>query len=193
MMTRWIKKIHMYLGLVNLSIVLVFGIAGLLATLRNQPGGLRPRTGLRFENYKIPESLTGDREVAEAVRARLNIPAVGMNVQRDKENNLRCAFYTHNGPYFVTAFEKESRLEIAVHRSGMGSFFDNLHATASRNAKDWRVQLWAVYNEISIWSLIAMAVSGVYLWLASRPGLRWAQVSFATGSLAFLALYFFSK
>src|SRR5262245_49546971 len=138
MLTRWIKKIHIYLGLVNLTIVLVFGIAGLLATLRTRPGGPPPRTGIRFENYKVPESLTGDREVAEAVRAHLNIPAVGMNVQRDKENNLRCSFYTHSGPYFVTVLEKVRQLEIARHRRGIGAFFDNLHATAARDSKDWR-------------------------------------------------------
>lgn len=183
----------MYLGLLNLSILLVFGIAGLKATIRFQGGGMPARTGQQYASFRMPAGITGDREAAEAVRAHLHIPAVEFNVGRDSNNNLRCSFYTPNGPYYVTALEKENRLEIAVHRSGMLSFFDNIHAMSSRSARDWRVRLWAAYNEFSIWSLTAMSLSGVYLWLASRPRFRWAQIFFVTGSASFLTLYYFSR
>ncbi|MDP6982863.1 MAG: hypothetical protein QGG05_07230 [Candidatus Latescibacteria bacterium] len=35
--------------------------------------------------------------------------------------------------------------------------------TPSRNEGDWRITSWAVYMEFSLWSLIFMALSGVYL------------------------------
>jgi hypothetical protein len=38
-----------------------------------------------------------------------------------------------------------------------------------------------------------MALSGVYLWLSSRPAHRWAQVSFAVGSAGFLLLVYLSR
>ena len=58
---------------------------------------------------------------------------------------------------------------------------------------DWRVRLWAFYNEVAIWALITMALSGLYLWLASRPKYRWAWVSFLTGSGAFAVLYVLTR
>jgi len=51
------------------------------------------------------------------------------------------------------------------------------------------VRLWAWYNRFAIWSLIAMAITGTYLWLASRPRYRVAQYSFAGGAGAFILLY----
>ncbi|MEC8992509.1 MAG: hypothetical protein VX656_14795 [Candidatus Latescibacterota bacterium] len=61
--------------------------------------------------------------------------------------------------------------------------------TPSRNEGDWRITSWAVYMEFSLWSLIFMALSGVYLWLASRPGHRWAQICFGAGTAIFILFY----
>jgi len=193
LMAKLIKKIHIYLGLLNLSIVLVFGLAGLKATFKLGGRGMPPVTATRYEPFTVPPSLADDTAVAEHVRAQLRIAAVIHDVRRDPDNNLAFAYYTHNGPHYVTILEKENRLRLAIHQTGMWSFFDNLHATERRDMKDWRVQLWAWYNEFSIWSLIAMALTGVYLWLASRPGFLWAQISFAVGAGAFLLLYFVAR
>ena len=104
--TKWIKKIHMYLGLVNFTILFIFGLVGISASF-------------------LPPPSEQDR--------------------------------------------------------------------AEPEAPDWRTQLWALYIEVSIWSLILMASSGIYLWLTSRPKLRWAQLSFAAGIISFIALWTLSR
>ncbi|MBI3679538.1 MAG: hypothetical protein HY235_04000 [Acidobacteria bacterium] len=69
-----------------------------------------------------------------------------------------------------------------------------MHETHIRNrSADWRMRLWTYYIELSIWALIVMSLTGVYLWLASRPGFRWAQLFFAAGTVCFLALWVFSR
>ncbi len=187
------KKIHVYLGLLNLSIVLVFGIAGLKATL-NRPGQHKPAEAtVRFESFTIPASVIDDKELGEQIRRQLNIAAVVFDTRRDQQNNLVVSYYTHSGPRRVTVLEKEQRLRVATQREDIWRFFDNLHGTANRHPADLRVKLWSYYNEFSVWSLIGMALTGVYLWLASRPRYRWAQVFFAAGSGCFLALYLLSK
>ena len=55
------------------------------------------------------------------------------------------------------------------------------------------LKLWNYYTEFSIYSLLAMSMSGIYLWLASRPGLRWAQLSFAAGCGVFVVLYMVTR
>ena len=186
----------MYLGLLNLSILLIFGIAGLTATF-SVPGGrlnqLQQSRTIRYEDLTVPASLIADRDVGEYVRQHLNLAAVEWTVQRDPDHNLQFNYYTHNGPRSVTLLEKENRLRIATTENLMWYFFDNLHATSRRDASDWRVRLWAFYNEVAIWALITMALSGLYLWLASRPKYRWAWVSFLTGSGTFAVLYVLTR
>jgi hypothetical protein len=55
------------------------------------------------------------------------------------------------------------------------------------------MHLWTYYTEFSIYSLIAMALSGIYLWLASRPGYIWGQVAFVAGCGIFIVLYVLAR
>ena len=45
----------------------------------------------------------------------------------------------------------------------------------------------SVFNEFSNWAFLFMTLSGVYLWVGSRPGLRWAQILFG-GAVALTAV-----
>jgi hypothetical protein len=189
-----IKKIHVYLGLLSFSILLVYGIAGLLATLEPPPAG-RPRPGVsaRFEDFTVPPNLT-DKQVADLVYERLRLPLTGpvpnYALKRDSANNLTFSFYTVNGIHTLTVLEQESRLRVETHRNSIWRYFDNLHTTTLGDAApDLRVRLWAYYNEFAIWTLIALSLSGVYLWSASRPRLRAAQLSLLLGGGAFVLLY----
>ena len=60
-MTKWIKEIHMYTGLLNFTIPLVFGIAGLTATMQvpRQAGDIESR------KFQVRPNLT-DFEAAVA-------------------------------------------------------------------------------------------------------------------------------
>jgi len=192
-MNGLIKKIHMYLGLLNLTILLVFGFAGLRATFSKPGGGPSPDTPARTESFTALANIIDDKALLDLVRQRLNIPAAGSNSKRDPANNLLLTYYSPTGPWFVTVLEKEGQLRIVRRLQPFGGFVDNLHAMANRYPDDWRVKLWSYYNEFSVWSLIAMALTGIYLWLCSRPKYGWAQVSFAVGSAVFLLLFFLSR
>ncbi|MEO7650632.1 MAG: hypothetical protein ABIZ80_09195, partial [Bryobacteraceae bacterium] len=63
----------------------------------------------------------------------------------------------------------------------------------SARPTDWRIRAWTWYNEFSIWALIAMSVSGVYLWLATRPFFGPARWAFAIGTGIFAGLYIWSR
>lgn len=190
-MYRLIKKIHMYVGLLNFSILLVFGITGLEATFSHGPSGsTEPPV---YSSFTAPANTT-DKQVADAVHHYLEPALAGpvpeFALSRDDDNNLTFTFYSANGTQRVTVLEKENRLKIEKRRNTIWQFFNNLHATTMNvNTADLRVRLWTLYTEFSIWSLIGMALSGMYLWLASRPGLRWAQAAFAAGAGIFILLY----
>ncbi len=193
-MNRWIKKLHMYFGLLNFSILLVFGIAGLTATFESAPDNrVPPAVSVRFENYTAPAGMN-DKEVTDDVyrmlKPALTNPVPKFAIQRDADNNLAFAFFSVNGQQRVTVLEKENRLRIETLRISSWHFLDRLHSTTiNARSADLRIQLWGYYNEFAIWSLIGMPLSGLYLWLSSRPGYRPAQLVFLAGTAFFLALY----
>lgn len=190
---RVVKKVHMYLALLNFSILFVFGIAGLKASF-SRPGSSEPATPvLSVESFTVPASVINDRDLVLQIRERLGFAAGGMNSRRNAENHLEINYYTPNGPRRVTVMEKENELRISTRTENIWHFFDNLHATANRSPLDWRLKLWSYYNEMSVWSLIIMALTGVYLWLCTRPQYVWAQVSFAVGTVATLAVYWIGR
>lgn len=192
-MTYWIKRLHTWFGLVNFVIVLIFGITGLLATARKPGAQRQPEAVVTETTYRPAAGAIADRDVAEDIRRQLAIPAAGFNFRRDDGNNLVANYYTPSGPRRIVFFEKENRLRIESRRNSTWQFFSVLHETLPREAEDTRVRLWGYYTELSIWSLIGMTLSGLWLWLASRPGLRWAQLTFLAGAGAFAVLWMISK
>lgn len=195
-MTRLIKKLHIYIGLLNFSNLIVFGIAGLAATFHSGPERKPASTTVRYENF-TPAPGSTDPQVARQVFERFHFPLTDpvpdWAIHRDAEGNLPLEFYTVSSVHRVTYMPNQHRLRIEDMKASVWFFLDDVHTITSLQQTDWRMRLWASYNNFAIWSLIGMALSGTYLWLASRPRYRIAQYSFAGGAFAFLALWFLAR
>ena len=115
-------------------------------------------------------------------------------IQHDADNNLFLDFRHANGRHQVTVLEKEGRIRIEVTRNSLWLYLDTLHeTTAAFHSGDWRMQLWADYNEFAMWCLLLMILSGLALFLTARARSRLAQISLAAGCCAFAALYFWTR
>ena len=191
-----IKKIHIYIGLLNFSNLIVFGIAGLAATFQGGPQRKMPAGSLRYESFTPAPGAT-DRQIAdqvfERVRFPLSDPVPDWALHRDTYGNLPVEFWTVNGTCQALYERKENRLRIETTWSSLPFFLDDMHTLTSLKQSDWRVRVWAAYNQFAIWSLIAMATSGVYLWLVSRARYGMAQYAFAGGAAAFILLYILTR
>lgn len=188
----------MYLGLVNFTILVIFGLVGLSASFLPPPSERdRAKPEVRNVDYEAPGDLS-DRALAdhayEALKIPLTKPAPDWSIRRDRQNNLRFHLPTMAKGHDVVVFENESRLRVTTTTLDTWDTLFRMHElTRNHAAPDWRTQLWALYIELSIWSLILMAIGGIYLWLTSRPNLRWAQLSFAAGVVSFIALWTLSR
>lgn len=195
MLLQLVKKLHTYAGLLTFLNLAVYGVVGLSVTFLRQAGRTAPVVSYR--NFTVPPNLT-DRQVAERVCSLLGLslatPVNNAAIQHDVANNLFLDFWHANGRDQVTVLEQEERLRIETTRNNIGLYLFALHeTTAAFHSGDWRMQLWADYNEFAMWCLLAMIVSGFTMFLATRTRSRLAQISLATGCCLFGALYFFTR
>lgn len=190
-----LKRVHAYAGLLTFVNLVVYGVVGLSVTFLRESG---PSAAVvSYQNFSMESNLT-DRQVAERVRSQLNLTlATLLNnaaIEHDLANNLCLDFHDVNGSHRVTVLENQGRLRVETIRNSFGIYLDALHGrTASFHASDWRMQLWADYNEFAMWCLLALIASGFAMFLAARAQCRLAQISFAAGCCVFAALYFWRR
>lgn len=193
-MTAWLRRIHIWVGLFNLTVLVVFAITGITATV----GGRGPEPAVvRTVDYEPPASFT-DKAVADDLFDRLALPAVGRvpawAVHRNEQNVLVLDFYGPNGVHHVTVREQEKQVTVRFERNSLVGFLNGMHETTSLGSPpDVRVRLWAFYVDLSIFSLVFMSITGVWLWLSSRPRLWWAQAALAAGTGLFAVLWLVTR
>ncbi len=190
-----LKKIHTYAGLLTFVNLVVYGIVGLSIVWLRQAD--LPAPVVSYQSFSVPPNLT-DRQVAERVCSQLKLslatPIQSAAIQHDSANNLLLDFRHVNGRHQVTVLEKEGRIRIEVTPKNLGLYLYTLHeTTAAFHSGDWRMRLWADYNEVAMWGLLTMIASGFAMFLASRARSRLAQFSLAAGCGVFAALYFWTR
>src|SRR5437868_202940 len=120
-------RVHMYAGLLTVSHLIVYAVAGLFVTLqRTRPEPPLPQTN--YVSFAAASSAT-DQQVADAVYRRLRLPLTfplnKNELQRDAEQNLVLEYYTANGVDRITVLEKEQRLRIERTHNGVLQFLNN--------------------------------------------------------------------
>ncbi len=194
-MNAWIRKLHLYSGLLNFSVLMVFGIAGLVATFHAPDIFEQPSVHtITTQDFGAPPSAS-DKEVMAAIAQALQIRMAELpNPHRNAQHQLTADFYDANGMRRVTLLEPEHRFQVETRRNNIWRFIDNLHATTFREGAGWSAQhLWGWYTEIATLSMIWMIVSGLWLGFGQRWNFRWTQISAAIGVIAFAVLYYLEK
>jgi hypothetical protein len=191
-MYKWMKKLHMYAGLLSFMAFVVWGVAGVLGTVRAAPGDRRPLTPeVRYVDFQVPADLD-DKQVAERMLATLKPPFIAAaRPQRDGQGRLFLNYFTPNGRRRFILHEDENRIEVLTNFAPLPAFLNSMHVqTWNHSHPAIEAKLWGAYNEFSLWAMLFMTVSGLYMWIATRPGLRWTQWTFAAATAAFFVVYF---
>jgi hypothetical protein len=188
-----VVKLHIYAGLLTFVQLAIYGVAGLVAS--TQRGLVRPAVvqETRFVPFTAEASAT-DKQVADAVFRVLQLPLTrpmpDWFLRRTAENDLLLDFYNINGIWRVVVLERENRLRIDRIRNSAWLFLADVHAaTTGDSAAPRLVRLWALYNEMAMWCLLAFCCSGVYLWLSAQARSWWAWGCLLVGPTAFAGLW----
>lgn len=189
----WVQKIHMYAGLLTFMAFVIWGITGVHGGFTPPPGGFTPPpvSSVREMPYQADGSLD-DKELAKAIFEMIDIPLAGgrYNIHRDDDLNLSFNVFTINGGRVVTFQEEEGIVRVEHRKNSLMSYLSSMHtAHSGRHRLMWAATAWGYYNEMSIWAFLFMTASGVYMWLATRPKMRWAQASFLGMAALSVALW----
>ena len=188
-----ILRLHTCTGLlafVNLMLYAVAGIAALFDA-RTAPAPVA------WEQAFTEQAGQSDRAVAERVVRLLGLslatPVHDFAIGHDAQGHLVLDFYHANGRHQVTVLDHPGRLRVKQTRATLWKYLTTLHVTtAAFHSGDWRMQLWAWWNEFAMWSLAVMAASGVCLWWerrGTRGTLRRVHRYTALGALVLVAVY----
>ena len=193
-MRSLIKKIHTYAGLLSFTLLLVYGITGLTAALRKGAEDASPGFGPpRFETFALPAGAS-KQQVSGLLYAHLKPalaePLPGEAVESDENGNLTLDFWSINGVKRVTVLAREGRLKIEDKPNDLPDFLNALHATLTAYPTRFPLlRVWGEYNHFGLIALLFLGLSGVYLWLASRPRYAPARMLASEGAVVFALIY----
>lgn len=196
-MYDWVKKIHMYAGLLTFTAFVVWGLTGIHAVTLPPPGGYTPPeiSSEREMPFVSPGDLD-DKEQARRIYEAAEIPLAGghYNIHRDDDLNLAFFVFTANGRRDLTYFEERGAVRIEHRRNSLASFLSTMHSSHTRRGpRALSARMWGFYNELSTWAFLFMTLSGIYMWLVTRPGMRWAQASLAAVVSLSIVLWILSR
>lgn len=189
----WTKKVHMYSGLLTFTAFVVWGVTGIHAVFLAPPGEYKPPpvSSVREIPYNAPGGWD-DKQLAKAILAVSAIPMAGgqYNIHRDAQSNLAFNVFTINGGREVTFFEDRGIVRVDHRVNSTWDYLSSMHTAHSRRHRQTAsVIAWGYFNEFATWAFLFMTLSGVYLWIATRPNLRWAQYSLAGMAALTLGLW----
>ena len=186
-MKELIKKLHNYVGLLSFTILVVFGATGVWAVMHESHETPMPEIARTSEvDYQVP-SAASDLEAAQQIYAALKLQTARYpqewDVKRDDQNRLQVLFWGPNGILQVTALEKKSKLKLEHRPAPLGAFMTELHMASTGNTpRSILMTVWAIYVEVSIFSMLFLIASGLFLWLTTRPTDKWAWAAFIAGT-----------
>ncbi|HXE65235.1 MAG TPA: hypothetical protein VN519_16945 [Bryobacteraceae bacterium] len=97
-MNAWIRELHLYSGLLNFSILMVFGIAGMVATVHAPDIFQQPTLHtITTQDFSVSPS-DSDQEVVGAIANALHLRVDQLpNAHRNPQPRLMVDFYDANG------------------------------------------------------------------------------------------------
>ena len=193
MLYEWTKKLHMWSGLLTFTAFVVWGITGIYTVFLPAPGEWQPPEVSRQQEFpfEAPGNLD-DKELAKRVFESADLKMAGghYNVHRDDDQNLAFNVFTSNGRRDVTYLEDRKRVRVQFRDNVLAGFLSSMHTAHSRRgAPDFSARLYGVYNEFATWAFLFMSLSGLYMWIATRPGLPWAQICIGAATVVTVIMW----
>ena len=185
-MKKLLLDIHLYLGLICAAYMVIYGISTMAF---NHGWRSDPVEHTWNATIVVPDGLEGE-VLGAAIRDSLGL--IGWippwRAVRKTEQGVRFSLNRPGRVYDVRLESESGEVQITESNRGLLSIIVSLHGLSRIPGSTWAPS-WRVYTEISIWSMIFAAISGVYFWWVNVPERRmgrWLVVLGSGASLLFM-------
>ena len=157
-MRRWIREIHLALGLFSCAFVLMYSISSL--QMVHQWFSEEPTV----ETRELPVETSGDgRAVARELMERHGLAGELSPVKETETGYEFRLFRTGRG--HQVAYDRETRIATVTTRTfAWAQALGWIHRTAGFERNDWVGLGWSAFSVAVSASLLLLGASGIYLW-----------------------------
>ncbi len=174
-MYRWIKKLHIYTGLLSFTGFTVWGIIGIWASFVPPPQErIRPEPQVRMVDFQVDGSAT-DQETSDSMIVASGLPFIqpGRKANRNRDGRLQVRYLTPNGTRAMVLLEDENKIRVEAIPSPHGFWHE-----------DTMINVWGLVLLLTSIALFLIGASGIYLWFMTHEE-RWIGSVLLIGGLAF--------
>lgn len=199
MLYRWLRDLHLYLGLFISPFVLLFALSVFYLNHAKLIPGERPAH--TYSDLAIPEGFDRLKGIEAIEQAKTLLPQVGVT---GEIGFLRYNPGEHRLTFPVSKAGSEATVDVdldartAVVKRRAMSVFESLsylhkmpgpHNVAIRG--NWiGTRIWRIFADTTIYLLLFISLSGIYLWWAIRAERRAGLALLAAGAVTFFGLIF---
>ena len=195
-MTRYVRRIHMYLALFLTPWILMYTLSSLVfnhfGTIRNWYGGNLNQFEL-VEEIEYPDAFGADVTPADAARQILldldldGAHFVRGNLQEEALTITRQATYRMKR---IVYYPREGRLTVEEQVAALPSMLTRMHIRHGFEQDYTSTKLWGLGVEITVLAMLFWIASGVWLWWTIKPARKWGAVCALSGLGLFGVLLF---
>ena len=161
-MRSWLLNVHIYLGLLCSSYLLIYGISSLNY---NHEFGKPWNDKVKWERPMTIANMENNLALSESVRDALGLVGwpLPWETRRDERGNFHFGLSRPGKHYSVDVLFAENRVAVEETRKGFWAVINSLHGRMTVPSSPF-MSLWAVYTELCNWVVLFAAASGIYLW-----------------------------
>lgn len=198
MVSRLIRRLHLYAGLLLLPWVVMFGVSSFVFNHPAWFAGTGPNASavvwetLADRPYDIEVVPGVDlRVIAARMIGDLGLSSdAGYGVYRNNPDRINVTLPNFRHPVRITYFISEHRALVERRPFVSGQFLTGLHTRGGYHLGSGRQTAWAVTIDLVSGLLLFWIASGLYMWWGLPASRSWGWLALAAGLVAFAGVMF---
>jgi hypothetical protein len=192
---RWTRDLHLYVGLFVSPLVLLYALSVIVINhvLLPRAGAPAPPGERRSVFFDVRDD-TSNLTVAKAIRDQIGITGEIVSISRAQRGRLlNFAVQTPRSITSVRADLDAGAAQVERSEQGLAAALVYLHKMPGpHNANirgNWAMtQAWRWVANGTVYLILFVTASGIYLWLVLRAERRWGLLCLAAGTASFIVL-----
>jgi hypothetical protein len=193
-MYHWLRRIHLFTGLVLLVFVLMYFLSGYIIIHAEWFGGRDPRTSSSSQAFSLPATAS-DAEIVGRLQREVGLRGQPSAPEHRKDGSIRVNF-VRPGTTFQAALAPAGK-EVKITRKdfGFAGIANGMHRLRGYRG-GWLYWVWSAMYDLASLALIVFGITGIILWHQStaRRVAGWLCLAASFGFTAAMIVYLlFSK